>query len=118
MKNGPLVEVGYPVAEEREEEGSSGKGDLLALEVAGATAGHAWDERDSKSKAEEETAEMSGVVDTNADGHDGGAEADDEVERGELNDGAAEALELVNGDRQLVVREQHDEDAGDAEDGS
>ena len=99
MKNGPLVEVGYPVAEERKEEGSSGKGDLLTLEVAGTTAGHAWDERDSQSKAEEETAEMGRVVDTNADGHYGGAEADDEVERGELDDGAAQALELVDGDR-------------------
>ena len=118
MKNGPLVEVGYPVAEEREEEGSAGEGDLLTLEVAGAAAGHAWDERDAEGEAAEEAAEVGGVVDADADGHDGGAEADDEVERGELDDGAAEALELVDGDGQLVVGEQDDEDAGDAEDGS
>ncbi len=47
-----------------------------------------------------------------------GAEADDEIERGELDDRSAEALEFVEGDGELVVGEKDDEDAGDAEDGA
>ena len=44
------------------------------------------------------------------------AHADEQVEDGEPDDGAAEALELRPGDGELLVAEQDDEDAGDAED--
>ena len=47
-----------------------------------------------------------------------GAEADDEVDGGELDDAGAQALQLLPGKGQAAVGEQDDEDAGDAEDGS
>jgi len=58
------------------------------------------------------------VIDADANGNESGAEANDEIERGELDDRTAEALELVEGNGELVVGEQDDEDAGDAEDGA
>ena len=111
--------VGDPVAEEGEDEAGDGEGDLLAGEVACAAGGHAGDERDAEGEAGEEAADVGEVVDADADVDDHGAEADDQVDGGELDDAAsAGGCSSVPGEREPAVGEQDDEDAGDAEDGS
>ena len=72
---------------------------------------------DAEGEAGEEAADVGEVVDAD-DGDEVGGEADDEVDGGELDDGPAQALELGPGEGELAVGEQHDEDAGDAEDSS
>ena len=47
-----------------------------------------------------------------------GADADDQIDRGELDDAAAQPPQLLPGEGEAAVGEQHDEDAGDAEDSS
>ena len=76
------------------------------------------DKRDAEGKAGEEAAEVGEVVDVDADVDDHGAETDDEVDGGEFDDAGAQAAEFFPGEGQGAVREQDDEDAGDAEDGS
>ena len=57
-----------------------------------------------------------GVVVDADDAGEVGADADDQVQHSELDDGAAETVEFEGRDGQFLVREQDDEDAGDAED--
>src|SRR5260370_12108040 len=112
---GVLVELGDEVSEEEEQEGRAGEGELLALEVAGAAGGHAREQRHAQGHAAEEAADVGEVVDPDDAGEDG-AEADDQVQHGELNDGATETVEFEGREGELLVGEQDDEDAGDTKD--
>ncbi len=67
---GWLAELGDEVAEQREEKRREDEGELLTLEVTGASAGHARDEGDAEGQAAEEAAEVGAVVDADADGND------------------------------------------------
>src|SRR3981189_2731967 len=112
-----LAELGDEVSEEEEQEGGGGEGELLAAQVGGTAGGHAREQRHAQGKAAEKAADMSFVVDAD-DAGEVGAEADDQVQHGELDDGATETAALEGGDGQLLVGEQDDEDAGDPEDRS
>ncbi len=117
LRRRTLAELRNEVGEEEEQEGGTGEGKLLALEVAGAAGGHAREQRHAQGEAAEEAADMGVVVDAD-DAGEVGADTDDQVQHGELDDGAAETVELKGRDRQLLVREQDDKDTGDAEDRS
>src|SRR5258705_9910515 len=75
---GRLAELRYEVGEEEQQEGCSREGELLALEVAGATGGHAREQGHAQRKAAEEAADMGFVVDAD-DAGEVGADADDQV---------------------------------------
>src|SRR5260370_27996857 len=97
---GVLVELGDEVSEEEEQEGRGGEDELLALEVAGAAGGHAREQRHAQGEAAEEAADMGFVVDAD-DAGEIGSNADDQVQHGELDDGAAEAVEVGGRDGEL-----------------
>src|SRR5580693_3550163 len=103
-----LAKLGDEVSEEEKEEGRGGEGDLLALEVAGAAGGHARQQGHAQGQAAEEAADMGVVVDAD-DAGEVGADANDQVQHGELDDGAAETVEFEGRDGQLLVGKQNNE---------
>src|SRR4030081_1488632 len=108
-----LAELGEEVSEEEQQEGGGGEGELLALQVAGAAGGHAREQRHAQGKAAEKAADMSFVVDAD-DAGEVGAEADDQVQHGELDDGATETAALEGGDGEVLVGGEDGEGGGGA----
>src|ERR1039458_7724008 len=98
-----FVHVGDPVAEECQDEACHGEGDLLAAEVAFPAKGHAGGEGDSEGQAGEKSADVGRVVDMDAEVDDDGAESDDKVDGGELDDARSQALQLTPGEGEAAV---------------